>query len=247
MGYTHYVTIPEDTYEAALAAIPKVARDLRRLYEAGALPPLAGPRGYGEPEFGNHKIEFNGVRPNDADPFCIGPKPCQGKRTRYFSVKTSIKPYDLAVMVAFALWWRHSSAAVMVDSASSPKHWAAALALLEGELGYVIDVQKFFDLSYAHLRFDGGLEIVLELKHRSANLGELNRKWLLHTLHLLSVKTYAKRYALLNDNILASLQEEDLSHWPTLLYHGRDPVPGFGSHRFGGILFADAKTTREKT
>ncbi len=247
MGDAHSVTIPEKNYEAALAAIPNVARDLRRLHEAGALPPLAGPNGSGEPKFEDHEIAFNGVRPHRAETCYLGPTgPAPGSTKRDLFTKTAHEPYDLAVMAAYALWWHHSDGAIKVDSDGDLDDWKPALELLKDNLGYVVNAQQLFDISYAHFRFDNGLEIVLELKHQSASITGLSRSWLLHTLHLLSVKTFADKFGPLNDAVLALLRGADFSRWPTLLYHGRDPVPGFGQYRVGPILFANTTTVQEE-
>ncbi len=248
MGDAHSVTIPEETYEAALAAIPKVARDLRRLRESGALPPLAGRHGDGEPEFEDHRIAFNGVRPHHAETCYLGPtEPAPGSTKRYLFTKTAHRPYDLAVMAAYALWWHHSNGSVLIGSNGSLEDRVPALELLEVELGYVIDVRDLFELSYTRLRFEGGLEVVLELRHETKRIKKNTFDWLTSTLEFLAKDAYGTTRKELGADVLNALRRAGFSRRPVVLYHGRDPVPGFGSRRFGGILFPDAKTTREGT
>ena len=246
MGDAHSVTIPEKTYEAALAAIPKVARDLRRLHESGALPPLAGRHGDGEPEFEDRWIAFNGVRPHHAETCYLGPtEPAPGSTKRYLFTKTAHQPYDLAVMAAYALWWHHSDGGVLIGSNDSLEDWVPALELLELEFGYVIEVRDLFDLSYARLRFEGGLEVVLELLHESGRLKRSTLDWVARTLAYLAKDAYGATEKELGTDVLNALRRAGFSRRPVVLYHGRDPVPGFGGHRFGAILFPDAKAARE--
>ena len=248
MGDARYVTIPGKTYEAALAAIPKVARDLRWLHESNTLPPLAGRHGDGEPEFEDHRIAFNGVRPHHAETCYLGPtEPAPGSTERHLFTETAHRPYDLAVMVAYALWWYHSDGGILIGSDGSLEDWAPALELLQDELDYTISVHALFDLSYTRLRFEGGLEVVLELRHETERTKKNTFDWLTSTLEFLAKDAYGITRKELGPDVLSALRRADFSRRPVVLYHGRDPVPGFGSRRFGGILFPDAKTAREET
>jgi len=247
MGYTHYVSIPNEGYEAALAAIPNVARDLRRLHGDGVLPPLAGGNGGGEPAFDDHEIVFNGVRPHHVETCYIGPtEPAPGDtEKRFLFTKTAYEPYDLAVMVAYALWWHHSDGAIKVDSDGDLDDWKPALELLEVEFGYVISVEELFDVSYARLRFDGGLEVAVELRHEARGIKKDTLDWTSTVLANLAKDRYGDNEKKLGASIMMALRKEDFPQKPVVLYYGRGPVPGFGRRRYGFILFADEKAARE--
>ena len=248
MGYTHYITIPEKTYEAALAAIPKVARDLRQLHEAGVLPPLAGPNGDGEPVFTDHEIAFNGVRPHHVETCYLGPtEQTPGDTKRFLFTKTAYEPYDLAVMAAYTLWWHHSRGAVVVGSDGDLEDWKPVLELLEVEFGYVIGVEELFDVSYARLRFEGGLEVVLELRHEAKGIKKDTLDWTSTVMTNLAKDRYGENEKKLGAGIMRALRKEHFPQKPVVLYYGRSPVPGFGRRRYGFILFADEKTAREGT
>ena len=135
MGYTNYWRIRK--IEAYKQALPLVASDLKELLPQ--LPPLAGWDGRGEPTLKGWRIAFNGVEPEECEPFLLEEWP----RGAPGFCKTREKPYDLAVKAALVLLKWHSEAiapyAVEVRSDGGLTDWDKACELVVEELGYPVD------------------------------------------------------------------------------------------------------------
>jgi len=167
MGYAHYARIQKGKREVALAAVSAVSRDLTRLRDRGVLPPLAGPNGTGKPLLAAQEVAFNGVRPQEYETCFLGAQyDREGRPEDFYFTKTGRYPYDLAVMVAYLLWWHHSGGAVRISSDGYVADWRPALLLLEWELGLVIEPREVFGVRYFVLEEpESGLEVVAERWH----------------------------------------------------------------------------------
>lgn len=150
MGYTHYWYVDPDALDVVRARMPAIVEDFKKLLPH--LPPLAGITGDGEPRLEPEEVAFNGRREADEDyegfsfpppddPRLLAEPPGHPGREFLFDFcKTAHRPYDLAVTAFLVLAKWHLGDALLVSSDGDLHNWAGAASLVEGHLGYPVDL-----------------------------------------------------------------------------------------------------------
>jgi hypothetical protein len=134
MGWTHHwqreAELPAKPFEDAVA-------DCRKLFEL-LKAPLADSKGYGQPEFTNDKIAFNGANGCVCEPFIINriQQMHLGKNIVLGCCKTEHLPYDLCVQCTLIILKHHFGDAIKVTSDVTDSGWDEAKKACTEYLGY---------------------------------------------------------------------------------------------------------------